>query len=489
VRPNLVIGEIFGNASKAVPDKVAAVLGSRTMTFAELEAASNSMARLLRSLGISTGARVATWCSTTMDSVTLFAALAKLGAVFIPFNGLLGAPEVRAVIESAKPDLLLVDEAHLGPARQLPNDVTGFETVLEDSKGYANVPVSAEAQLISGSDPHVVFFTSGSTGAPKGAVITHETSYLRSHPGALLEPRGPMVCPYPLFHMGAWTIALQQWQARDSVVLLESADAEAVLEAVARNRATRINCVPAVWRRVLAALEGTEKRSELASLRFADTGTSQTPLDLLEAIEQALPLVHIRVFYGSTEAGIVTSLDHADMRRKPGSCGVPAPGVMVRTDEAGELWVNSKTLFEGYLDQPKATAAALDDGWYRTGDVVEIDEDGFLTIVGRVGELIRTGGESVAPSEVESVLAELQSVSEVAVVGLPDSDWGEVVCAVVVSSDSGDGPTLDELRAHCQGRLAPYKHPRRMEVVSSLPRTPATGQVQRRVLVERLTHS
>jgi acyl-CoA synthetase (AMP-forming)/AMP-acid ligase II len=312
-------------------------------------------------------------------------------------------------------------------------------------------------------------------------VLSHRVNFLRSHPGALLEPRGAMVCPYPLFHMGAWTIALQQWQARDAVVLVERADASLIADAVVRSRATRLNCIPAVWRRVL------DDGAELSSLRFADTGTSATPLELLHAIRQGAPHAQVRVFYGSTEAGSVASLDDADVDRKPGSCGVPAPSTRVRVAEHGELLVRGPLLFDGYLHDPDATAAALVDGWYHTGDLAEIDDEGFLTIVGRAGELIRTGGEGVAPAEVEAALAEHPAVADVAVVGVPDVDWGEIVCAVVVGRAGATAPTLDALREHCTSRLAPFKHPRRIELVEVIPRTAATNQVQRRLLVEQLS--
>jgi acyl-CoA synthetase (AMP-forming)/AMP-acid ligase II len=336
---------------------------------------------------------------------------------------------------------------------------------------------------LSGSDPHVAFFTSGSTGRPKAALLSHRTNYLRTHPGALLEPRGPMVCPYPLFHMGAWTIALQQWQARDAVILLRAAGAEEIVAAVERYRATRLNCVPAVWRRIIDQV-GSSGTGTLSSIRFADTGTSETPLELLIAIEDTVPQAHLRVFYGSTESGSVAALDHADIRNKPGSCGPPAPGVSVRVADDGELWVTSPVLFDGYLDDPGATAACLVDGWYRTGDRAEEDQDGYLSIVGRTGDLIRTGGEAVVPAEVESVLSELPSVVEVAVVGVPDPTWGEVVCAVVVAAPGQPAPTVEMLRARCTGRLAAFKHPRRIRMVDRLPRTAATGQVRRRLLAE-----
>jgi acyl-CoA synthetase (AMP-forming)/AMP-acid ligase II len=503
MRGELTIGDIFRNAARAVPHRAAAALGDRTLSFADVDHGANRVARVLEGLGVVHGDRVAVWSSTSLDLVPLFAGLAKMGAVFAPIGATLGIEEAATVTASARPALVVVDAEHGGAGEALAARVgaplatsTGLSGGPEPGPGpgialatlaRASLGTDASTPTLREDDPHVVFFTSGSTGRPKGAVLSHRVNVLRSHPGALLEPRGPMVCPYPLSHMGAWTIALQQWQARDLVVVLPSADPRAITAAVARHAATRLNAIPAVWVRILASSSEDGAMPALASLRFADTGTSATPPELLEAIERVAPRAHIRVFYGSTEAGSVASLDHADIRRKPGSCGVPAPGADVRVADDGELWVRSPLLFDGYLGDDAATAEALVDGWYRTGDLAEIDGDGYLAIVGRARDVIRTGGETVSPTEVEVVLGTHPGVADVAVVGVPDPSWGEIVCAVVVASPGMVPPSLDDLRAHCEASLAPFKHPRRVEVIDAIPRTPSTLQVQRRLLVERFS--
>jgi fatty-acyl-CoA synthase len=192
-----------------------------------------------------------------------------------------------------------------------------------------------------------------------------------------------------------------------------------------------------------------------------------------------------RVYYGSTEAGAGTALPDPDVLRKPGSVGLPVPGVEMRRTTAGEICLRSECLMDGYFDNPDATAAALVDGWYHTGDLGTVDDEGYLWITGRVSEIIRTGGESVAPSEVEAVLVTHPAIAEVAVIGVPDPEWGEAVCAVVVCRPEA-GLDLVELRHHCDGRLARFKHPRRLELTDALPRTAATGQIQRALLAERL---
>jgi acyl-CoA synthetase (AMP-forming)/AMP-acid ligase II len=318
-------------------------------------------------------------------------------------------------------------------------------------------------------------------------VISNRVNVLRSHPGALLEPRGAKITPFPLFHMGAWTMAMQQWQTRDAIVFTTT-DPARIVHDIERHRATRINCLPGIWRRVLEYLETPEGRAcDVSSVLVADAATSATPIELLGAIDRALPNAYIRVFYGSTEAGLVTWLPPDDTYRKPGSVGVPGIFTEGRVEPTGELCVSGPLLFDGYLDDPETTAEALRDGWYFTGDVVDVDEEGYLSIVGRARDVIRTGGESVAPPEVEAVLVGHPAIADVAVIGLPDEQWGEVVCAVVVPAAGESAPAVDALREFCEGRLARFKVPRRVEPVDAIPRTPATQQVQRRLLVERLT--
>jgi acyl-CoA synthetase (AMP-forming)/AMP-acid ligase II len=456
---------VFRNAARAAPSRVAVALGDGSLTFGELDRRSNQVARALERAGVKRGHRAVVSSAVCLDVVPVFAALAKLGAVFAPINPALRGAEASAVVGAADPHHVLEVDQLTAAAR---------------SEG----DYDAAAPQLRERDPHVVFFTSGSSGHPKAAVLSHRVSFLRSHPGALLEPRGAMVCPYPLFHMGAWTIALQQWQARDCVVLVPSATAEAICDAAHRHAATRLNCIPAVWRRILDHPPAAE---QLRALRFADTGTSATPVELLQSIARLAPGAQVRVFYGSTEAGSVASLEHADIERKPGSVGVPAPSVEVRVAPDGELWVRGPLLFDGYLGDSEATAAAFAGGFFRTGDLAELDGDGYLTIVGRTGETIRTGGESVAPGEVEAVLAEHPSVADVAVVGVPSDEWGEIVCAVVVPAPGQAEPTVEMLRMHCAGRLAPFKHPRQVVTVGEIPRTAATRQVQRRMILDQVS--
>jgi fatty-acyl-CoA synthase len=218
----------------------------------------------------------------------------------------------------------------------------------------------------------------------------------------------------------------------------------------------------------------------------ADTGTSATPPELLDAIRRRMPAATTSVFYGSTEAGHHTTLADCDVVDHPGSVGRAAPGLDIRIGDEEEICVRAETLMDGYYGMPAATAAVLDDGWYHTGDAGYLDDDGYLYITGRLREVIRTGGETVGPVEVEAAVRTYPGVRDAAVVGLADERWGEIVCAVLVMDDGVATPAVDALRAHLRSRLASHKHPRQIVAAATLPRTAATGQIQRSLLRQRL---
>lgn len=432
------------------------------------------------------------WADTGLEVLPLFSALAKLGAIFAPLNARLGIDEATDVIRFARPALLVTDAKH-ADAAQVVAKAAGVPLLGHlggtPGAGIDLSPASApptdtpvvESALVE-TDPHVIFFTSGSTGRPKGVVLSHRANYLRSFQGVFRDDPERTVCMFPLFHMAAFTLAMAAWQTRGEIHFVHTASAEELLGTVERRRANRLYCIPAVWARIL---EVDPARFDTSTLREVDTGTSATPPELITALKARFPNTITRIYYGSTECGLATALPDIDVTRKPGSVGVPPAGVDLKLTAAGEICVRSDYLMDEYFDATPATSDALRDGWYHTGDVGALDDEGYLSVVGRLRDIIRTGGESVAPSEVEAALADHPAIEEVAVVGIPDPQWGEVVCAVVVLRKD-QSLTLEQAQSHCEGRLAGFKRPRRLECVDALPRTAATQQVQRTLLVERI---
>jgi acyl-CoA synthetase (AMP-forming)/AMP-acid ligase II len=480
----LLVGEILANAARVDPRAIAATFGDDSLTFGALDETANQVAHVLDGVGVRGGDRVVWWGDTSLTAIPVFGALARLGAVFAPVNARLSVEEARPIVELARPRALLTDASHDDAGGTLAAHLGIMHIGSELAERAANAPSSPpDVAGPAEHDPHVIFFTSGSTGLPKGVVLSHRANWLRTYPGATSEPGGSgVVCMFPLFHMAGWTIALGAWQGRRPIHFA-AADPAQLLETAQRHRAGRLYAIPAVWARIL---EHGVAAYDLSTLREADTGTSATPPELIAAIREALPHTVTRIFYGSTEAGPATILPHADLEAKPGGVGRPQPGCDVRLSESGEVCVRSAFLMDGYFDNPEATAEALRDGWYHTGDLGAFDDDGYLAIVGRARDVIRSGGETISPVEVEQVLIAHPAFAEVAVVGVPDAAWGEIVTACVVLRPGSDPPDVESVRAWCADRLASFKYPRRVVVLEALPRTPATGQVQRTLIVERL---
>jgi acyl-CoA synthetase (AMP-forming)/AMP-acid ligase II len=460
----LLLHEAFFAAAARYPGRVAVSRGDESVTFDQLAVQTRQVARALAAKGVGRTDRLGWWGDTRLDLVPLFLACASLGVTFTPVNPRFTADEARAVLDVAEPVLLVVDEEHEGDVR------------LSDLN-HSTVSGGLAAPGTRETDGHVMFFTSGTTGKPKAIELSHRISMLRALSAMSDFPRGPLVCMFPLFHMSGWSSALSPWFSGEEVVLADGSDAEQLVRAIERHRAQRFYALPAVWRRIL---DLDLRQFELKSLEHADTGTSATTVDLLTEIHDALPQTSTTVIYGSTEASGVCRLGFEDLRRKPGSVGLPLPGVLVRLEEE-ELWVRSPFIFSGYFRNPKATEAALVDGWYRTGDLAQMDDEGYISIVGRASDMIRTGGEYVAPAEVDGVVQDHPAVLDAAITGVPDDNWGEIVTAFVVLRP-GTSLSLDELRRHCEGRLAAYKVPRELVLVQAIPRTGATRQVKRRHL-------
>jgi acyl-CoA synthetase (AMP-forming)/AMP-acid ligase II len=486
------VGDVLRRAASLSPQSVAATLDHESVTFSDAHRRANRTAHGLAKLGLRRGDRVASWTDISLRAVDVFFGVARLGGAYAPINPSLSPGETMAVAAYLQPRALIVDDDHVTPgeemARQLdvPLLIVGALSERGPLPGVNFDAATADAAVddVGGLEPasdstHVIFLTSGSTGQPKGVMLSHYATWMRSVPtgGATrLHPSGGggEVCMFPLFHMAGWNSLMCSWSLLRPVHFVPRADGDLLLSEVARWQASTLYCIPAVWQRALAS----SGEHDLSSLRYALTGTSLVSQELLHQIKERLPWTETTVSYGSTEMGVVSSLGNFDLFRKPQSIGLPNPGFDAALID-GELCLRGETVMSGYFELPTETAAAFTDGWYRSGDLAEMDDEGYLTITGRRSEIIRSGGETIAPSEVEAAIEHYPGIQEVAVVGLPDASWGELVCAVVVPRPDVVAPTVDELRRYLAPRLASFKHPRVVTCVASIPRTAATGQIQR----------
>jgi fatty-acyl-CoA synthase len=466
----LLVGDVPRTQSARFPNALAATLEGSSMTYGELEARTGDLVEALVSAGVKRGDRVVWQAEVSLEPIPLFFATARIGAMFVPINPKYTPEESAKIIGHADPVIILGDAN------------SGHEKI--DQLLARRLAGSGSFEPPQEDDPHVIFYTSGTTGEPKGCMLSQRTQRLRAG-NKSAWPTGGELCMFPQFHMAGWTRVLEHWVEGNEVTYVRRPDAEVLMDAIHRRKPRSAYCIPAVWQRILDA---DRSRYDLSSIRIADTGTSAVSPDLLDGIATVFPQATTAIYYGSTEGGSVCLAGPDEGVYRASTVGRPPPGVLLQIDETGELLVDSPYLFSGYFRNEEATRKALRDGWFHTGDLAEQDEAGRYKIVGRASDLIRTGGEAVAPVEVEAVLKGCAGVAEIAIVGVPDPTWGEVVTAFVIP-ENGHQVELEALRSHCVGQLATHKHPRRLVIVESMPKTGATGQIQRRLLLKQLTET
>jgi acyl-CoA synthetase (AMP-forming)/AMP-acid ligase II len=479
------IHDILARLATISPTRVGATLGDEARTFGELDRGANRAAHRLAAAGVTAGDRVTWWGPTALDTLEVGYGTSKLGAALAPINPNFTEPEAASALAVLRPRVVVAHPQHEDVARAVAAPI-GLDVLVTTPAWSDGASAAPPPRVGTSEDASNVFLTSGSTGVSKGAMLSHRAAWLRAVQRDVEEGatgrRGAVVM-FGLFHMAGWYFIENAMAADRPVHLVRNADPEELLDAVERWQAGGLYCIPAVWRRILECADGFDTSSLVEAL----TGTSLVGLDLIDALKARFPHSWTSVAYGSTEMGRGLVLVDSDLYSHPESVGQPPPTVTARVADDGELWLRGPTMFSGYLDRPDATADAIDpEGWFHTGDLVTRDTDGYFTITGRASESIRSGGEWVAPVEVETAIASHPAVAEVAVVGIPDPAWGEVVCAAIVVTPGAALPTTDELRAHVAGALVGPKQPRRVVQVDALPRTDATGQIRRRALRDAL---
>jgi len=494
---------VLAHHASRTPDRAMTVFEGRTTTYGEMATRVAETAAGLAARGVGAGDVVALLSYNCPEFLETVFAANHLGAIAMPINWRLAPAEVRYILENSRARALVVDapllpvaDEALAPMADPPtrvavaDDTSGPWTPLAELRTTegttAHVPAAAD-------DVHRLMYTSGTTGHPKGVMLTHANLAWKNAAhvvefGFTAADVG-LACG-PLYHVGALDLTTTSLLAVGATVVLHRAfDAAAVVDELERSRVTTVWLAPAMVNAIMA-LPDVEAR-DLTAVRVIINGGEKMPIPLIERIQRAFPSAWFADAYGLTETvSGDTFLDRDSIVTKLGSVGRPCLYLeldlwdegrrSVPAGERGEIVLRGPKVFAGYWDDPEATETAFAGGWFHTGDIGVRDDDGYLWIVDRLKDMIVSGGENIAGSEVERVLYEHPAVSEVAVVGRPDDRWGEVPVAFVVLRDGADA-TADELIEHCGAQLARFKVPKAVTFLDALPRNPS-GKVLKREL-------
>lgn len=504
---NFILGEMLARNARKFPEKVCLVEGEARLTYRQFNTRVNRLAHALAGLGVDRGDKVALLLFNCSAMLECYFALAKLGAVAVPVNFRLAGPEIAYIVDNADARLFILDSAFeqtvagirdqlprvekyiVSPENKLLPDALVYEQVLQVGSG------EEPGWLVQDDDLLLIMYTSGTTGKPKGAMLSHKnilgnvlscTADIPTH----FDSR--YLCVPPLFHVAALAMAMQNFYLGATVYLMKAFDPAAVVRTIQAERITSIFLVPAMWNFLLQVPE--LEKYDLSSLEIAITGAAIMPVQLKQRLLQIFPGLQLFDAFGQTEMSPVTTLlKPADTLRKAASVGRPVLNTEIRVvddnnndvpvGQVGEIVYRGWGLCQGYYKNPQATAEAMAGGWFHSGDLVRLDEEGFVYVVDRKKDMLITGGENVYPAEVEEVLYRHEKVLEAAVIGIPDAKWGESVHAVIVPKP-GVQLTAEEIISFCGQHLAGYKKPRSVEFVDALPRN-AAGKVLKTRLREQ----
>ncbi len=473
------------------PQKIALIFGERAWTYRELNELTAGLAAQLVAAGVEAGQRVATLMPNRAEYVGLIHALARLGAVLVPLNTRLTAGELRWQVEQADCRLVVCTAETETQAAKLNLPTCNLQPA---TRLTANPQPFQQGRPLDLSATQGIVFTSGTTGRPKGAMLTFANHFYSATASAYrlgTAPEDRWLACMPLYHVGGIAIILRCCLYGTTVVLQPGFDPAAVAQALDTQEVTLVSLVPTMLHRLLESHPASLANPQLRCILL---GGAAAPAPLLEqSLTLSLPLA---TTYGLTEAASqVATASPGEVRLKPGSVGRPLmfsqvsilddDGRQLPPGEIGEIVVGGPTVMQGYYRQPEATQKTLPNGQLRTGDMGYLDADGDLWVVQRRADLIVSGGENVYPVEVEQVLAQFPGVIDACVVGLPNQEWGQQVAAAVVVNGNR-AISESALLAFCRERLAGYKQPRFIRFVDALPRT-GSGKVQREQVRELLS--
>ncbi len=486
---------------RRTPDKIAVVdlAGERRFSYARFDARISYLATHLREhLDVARGDRVAVLALNTTDTLEVQFACGRLGAVMVPLNTRLTVPELEFIVGDAAPKVMIHDGDLAETALAVAKACRIAHALLLGPGGSYEAAIAA-AKPLAASEPvtlddiSTIMYTSGTTGQPKGAIITHGMTFwncVNLGGPAYVTPSTVLLTVLPLFHTGGLNCYTNPVLHAGGTVLIMRAFDPALALRLISDPAQGINTffgVPSIYQ--FMAQHPDFERSDFSRLVIGGVGGAPMPVPLLNVWESRG--VSLQQGYGMTETSpSVLVLDRDDAVRKAGSAGKPVlhtevrvvrpDGTDVAPGELGELWVRGPNVTPGYWNRPDANASSFTDGWLHTGDATRVDEDGFYYIVDRWKDMYISGGENVYPAEVENVLHQIAAVAEAAIIGIPDPQWGEVGLAIIAIKP-GQSLTEADIHAHCSKNLARFKCPRQVRFVDALPRN-ATGKIHKPTL-------
>jgi long-chain acyl-CoA synthetase len=484
---------LLDEAAEGHPEHPALRLDDLVVSYAQLHTAARQVATLLATAGVEPGDRVGVMLPNIPAFPIAFYGALSAGAVVVPMNPLLKSREVAYYLGDSGARLVFAAQSAAGEAAKGAAEAGALLIQVDDadlSEELRDVPPAAQPASATEDDDAVILYTSGTTGQPKGAELTHgglaTNARLTAETLIQASPADVMMGCLPLFHVFGLTCGLNATvTAGSTLTMLPRFTPDKALEIIGRDRVTIFEGVPTMYAAMLH--QPGADAAQAASLRVCVSGGAAMPVEIMRGFEEKFGCV-ILEGYGLSETSPVASFNHPDKVRKPGSIGTPVRGVELRliTDDGadvppggvGEIAIRGHNVMKGYWRKPAETAAAIQDGWFRTGDLARVDDEGYYFIVDRKKDLIIRGGYNVYPREIEEVLHEHPAVAEVAVIGIAHDELGEEVGAAVVLKP-GTSATPDELRSFVRDRVAAYKYPRQVWVVADLPKT-ATGKILRR---------